>query len=415
MPLIAYISARRIGHQAWETIMHCSYANSRGKKIFIFMSPNVVNKSFHILQGNSIKIINLPSWLNVFTIPLEKYLKLRLNAFFNFMLNKKKIRTRKKTNKIVLVFQQSLKAHRFTNDLLGQLFDIFASIIPSLFSKPFKNYWENYFNYSLAVPYFYPLNINARYDQAGRDLLRNLGLSDLDWFVCLHVRESTTFGDTYKDWANADINNYMPAIKAITQLGGYVIRMGDPSMSRLPQMAKVIDYSHSQYKSGFGDLYLCHKARFFLGCLSGLKLCAMLFGKPILRVNHYPLSPEDIFPNSLNIFKKVYSEKHSRFLSLKEILNDPTLCYRHTDEEYKMAGLKIVENSPGEILDSTLEILDILADNSKLNNTSSEQHFFQNNLKKILKNSSYAAGYGNTMFYPDAMCRIASKFFHENW
>src|SRR5262249_51961531 len=76
------------------------------------------------------------------------------------------------------------------------------------------------------------LSLPAGIAERGRRALRSWGIPDDAWFVALHVREAGSKPD-YADLhrvLNADVMDYLPAIAEITQRGGWVIRMGDPSM-----------------------------------------------------------------------------------------------------------------------------------------------------------------------------------------
>ena len=68
-----------------------------------------------------------------------------------------------------------------------------------------------------------------------------MGIPLSDWFVALHVRED---GDL--DYRNSSIGNYPDAIRVITRAGGWVVRLGDASMTPMPDMERVIDYAHSR-------------------------------------------------------------------------------------------------------------------------------------------------------------------------
>jgi hypothetical protein len=69
------------------------------------------------------------------------------------------------------------------------------------------------------------------------EIRAKMGVGKEDWFVCLHVREAGFRNDFgRREWRNASIGNCIPAIKAITEAEGWVIRMGDNTMTPLPQM-----------------------------------------------------------------------------------------------------------------------------------------------------------------------------------
>ena len=149
-----------------------------------------------------------------------------------------------------------------------------------------------------------------------------MGIPLSDWFVCLHVRESGFRNNT--DKRDSSIENYVEGVRIITDAGGWVVRIGDPSMTPLPQMERVVDYPHTRFKTELMDIYLISHCRFFIGTNSGPSDVATLFKKPMLLVNMtewtvaFPLNKGDIA-----IIKHIYSRSRNRFLSMKEILDEP--------------------------------------------------------------------------------------------
>jgi putative glycosyltransferase (TIGR04372 family) len=180
-----------------------------------------------------------------------------------------------------------------------------------------------------------------------------MGIPLEDWFVCLHVRETKNLKDS--DNRDATIQNHFGGIKAITEKGGWVVRIGDSSMTPLPPMERVIDYPHTPYKSELMDMYLISQCRFFFGTNSGPSDVAMLFGKPMLLVNTHEWSAN--FPlrkGDLVLLKHTYSRSRDRFLSVSEILDEPFNCqiFGGRSEEYVK-----VENTQEEIRDVVEEFL----------------------------------------------------------
>jgi putative glycosyltransferase (TIGR04372 family) len=63
--------------------------------------------------------------------------------------------------------------------------------------------------------------------------------------------------------------DYIKAIKAVTKAGGWVFRMGDPSMTPLPKMPQVIDYAHNEIRCDWMDIFLGATFKFLIGTGSG--------------------------------------------------------------------------------------------------------------------------------------------------
>lgn len=195
--------------------------------------------------------------------------------------------------------------------------------------------------------------------ERGWSYLRKLGMPEGSWFVGIHCREKGYIHGPEHDFRNSDIHNYLLAMQAIIERGGWCIRVGDPTMKPLPRMERVIDYAHLDIKSEWMDVFLCASSRFFLGGNSGLAAVAAIFGVPCAFTNLAPLSV--VYPfgiNDIGIPKLIRSSMEKRYLPFKEILDSPIGNFRFT-KLYEEAGVRLEENSPEDIRDLVLEMLDI--------------------------------------------------------
>jgi putative glycosyltransferase (TIGR04372 family) len=207
-----------------------------------------------------------------------------------------------------------------------------------------------------------PILALSNEDEAwGTSELERLGLQKGQWFVCVHVREGSYIpkNETIQSHRNASITNTIPAIKEIVRRGGVCVRMGDPGMTPLPKITGVIDYAHHSMKSARLDIVLCAKARFFLGCTSGLSFVSAAFGIPIAHANMVPVETLGIRYCDLSIPKLLWSESSERYMRFDEIMDSKAGGYFFT-HQYQKAGLRVEENSPEDILDLASEMLDRL-------------------------------------------------------
>ena len=160
--------------------------------------------------------------------------------------------------------------------------------------------------------------LEPRTQRRAESIRIRMGIPLTEWFACLHVREHP-----WDKARNAAIQPYLPAVLAIIAAGGWVVRLGDESMTPLPPMDRVIDYPHTPYKSDVMDLYLLSQCRFFLGTNSGPTDAAALFRRPMVLVNvsewamGFPLKRGD-----LALLRHVYSKSRGRFLSIRELLEE---------------------------------------------------------------------------------------------
>lgn len=225
----------------------------------------------------------------------------------------------------------------------------------------------------------------------GWAVLRDAGIPDDSWFVCVHCRKggriSHKQGQTLRD---ADIKSYIPAMEEIVKRGGWVLRMGDAFMEPIPAMKNVIDYAHMSIKSDWMDIFLCASCKLFLGSNSGLTNLAMVFGTPTAVTNTsgpvsavLPYGPDDI-----GIPKLVWSMREGRYLSFKEILSSPIGNFRE-DHLFASYGLRVVENSPDDIIEIMIERIDRLE--GKLKYSDADERL-QERFKSLMNPTHFSYG-----------------------
>ena len=207
------------------------------------------------------------------------------------------------------------------------------------------------------------LTLSPAHEERGRRNMRDLGIPGDAWFVSLHVRESGAHGETmpwdHNALRNARIEDYFPAIEAITARGGWVVRIGDPSMTPLPPMERVIDYVHTDVRSDWMDLFCCSQCRFLIGTCSGPDSVAFTFGVPVIGTNWFPMG---FWPNStkdLFVHKLLRRRDDGRFLDIREAV-EPPLAGMHWPKYYDDRGLEVLDNTPDDITGAVVEMLDRL-------------------------------------------------------
>jgi len=241
--------------------------------------------------------------------------------------------------------------------------------------------------------------------ERGAATLRALGMPHDVWFACLHVRE----GGFHREGAasiqghrNSTIADYLPAIRSITDRGGWVVRMGDSSMSPMPSMRGVIDYAHSPVKSDWMDVYLCGAARFFIGTTSGLTNAVISYGTPCVLVNC--LSNFSQLWNNRVIFtlKMFWSERERRYLKLAEMINDPVRSSVFNIRVMNELGLVPYNNSSKEILEAVEEMSESLGASN--NENWPNDHRLPDAWKKAVSDNPF---FGNA--------RPGKKFLEEHY
>lgn len=210
------------------------------------------------------------------------------------------------------------------------------------------------------------LSLTHRHHCDGWRRLTRFGMREEDWFVCLHSRESGYLGEekaglpNHNSYRNTDIGTFIPAAREIVARGGWVIRVGDPSMRPLPPHERMIDYAlDDDVRCDWMDMFLCAENRFFLGTGSGLVLVATAFGKPVIMTNMTPMSHTSFSGYDIFLPKLFRRRADGRILDLESSLSPPLRDLVHGDQ-IAAFGYEVVDNTPDDIRDATLEMIERL-------------------------------------------------------
>lgn len=250
------------------------------------------------------------------------------------------------------------------------------------------------------------LTISDKDYQRGWQCLKTFGIPQGAWFVCLHVRESGWNNQgSSENFRNADIKTYLSAVKAVVDAGGWVIRMGDPAMTPLPQMDHVIDYAHSHLKSDWMDVFLCSQCRFIIGTSSGIYTIPIAFDVPVVMTNllpaiiMYQFTSRDIF-----IPRICRSNIEHRILAFQQLMSTP-LSRAISQCHYDSLGVEVVGNTAEEIRDVVMEMLGRFDGTFKY---SEEDEYLQGQFKSLMASGEY---YGDKNITVKA--RIGQSFLRK--
>ncbi len=216
------------------------------------------------------------------------------------------------------------------------------------------------------------LHLKRIHRNRGEVALKELGVPENAWWVALHVRDMSQgkFGKSVlsKPTSNrdADIFTYQRAIKAITDRGGWVIRLGDQSMKKMVEMERFIDYPHTKARAPWLDIYIAGAARFFMGTASGMCGVPMNFGVPLLMTNTAPTMSLPVGKQDRFVIKLLRERATGRYLSFSELFSPPyDLCYNVAI--YEKNGIEIVHNTDDELEHAAIEMMSDLSAPPDLN------------------------------------------------
>jgi putative glycosyltransferase (TIGR04372 family) len=205
------------------------------------------------------------------------------------------------------------------------------------------------------------LRLTPADDAFGRATLREMGVPDGAWFVALHVRSPGFYreaGQPHQVHRNADAANYLAAAREVVRRGGWMVRLGDPSMPPLPPAPGVIDYALGPHKSDRMDVFLLAACRFFVGGASGPTHVPTTFGVPCLVTNWISNALPVYGGHDLFVPKLIRGPQG--ILPFGEWLAPANRARYLRASLMAEAGLVAVENTPDELAEAVTEMLDRL-------------------------------------------------------
>ncbi len=164
-------------------------------------------------------------------------------------------------------------------------------------------------------------------------------------YIVLHVRYDEKDKENLR---NANIENYIPSMKYLIKKGFHIIRIGDPGMPIINfKNNKFIDLTRIDYKKHIPFIF----ENCFLSICTGSGPSAInyLFDKPTLLTNWAPLSSALGSKKNITLPKMYYLK--DKIISLNERLEGK---YATAEYNYEK-NINVIENTPYEILSSTIE------------------------------------------------------------
>ncbi len=211
----------------------------------------------------------------------------------------------------------------------------------------------------------YPPTIKlSDYDLAlGEKEKLKIGLPKKAKFVCLIVRDSGYLEKIYKyqdnskhNFRDANIDDFISACEALTDLGYYVIRMGAVVKKPINTNNKmIIDYAYNNLRTDFMDIYLGSQCEFCITTGTGFDGVPIIFRKPNVYINIAPLFDfRAELSNMLGIPCHYFSKKLLRKLTISEIVS--ANVFSSYDSNYILKNeIELIKNSPEDIKQLIIE------------------------------------------------------------
>lgn len=201
--------------------------------------------------------------------------------------------------------------------------------------------------------------------------LRAIGIPVDASFVSLIVRDNSYLESipsynksdlSYHNYRDCDIQNYVLTAEELAERGFFVIRMGVKVKEALKtEHPRIVDYAVNGMRTDFMDIFIGAKCEFCISVGTGFDAVPFIFRRPIVYTNHVPLG---LLSTSSSVFlaitKHHYSISENRKLGLKEIF-ERGIGFSYASSEYESHGIKLIENTPEEIRDVVIEMVERLS------------------------------------------------------
>lgn len=174
--------------------------------------------------------------------------------------------------------------------------------------------------------------------------------------VVLHTREHGYHRLRVQAFRNADVRNYIPAVRALIERGFTVVRIGERKMVSIRRdVPGLIELPALEHYDPVLDPYFLERCRFMISCQSGPCSLARALGKPNLVVNgvyNHTTLPEC---NELFAFKR-YLDAGGSEMGVEEALRRGAHLFDRA-EHFERAGIRLEDTTTEEISAATEEMV----------------------------------------------------------
>ncbi len=204
-------------------------------------------------------------------------------------------------------------------------------------------------------------------ERLGKAGLVKLGIPPGARFVCLLVRDDAYGNQSetdryHREFRNCDIDNYVLAVQELVKRGYFVVRMGAKAKKPLKiYHPSIIDYAMNGERDELMDIYLGAYCEFTVTTGSGWDSIPWIFRKPQVTTNIVPAIQAVTYSSkALILLKRHIDRKTGLELPLSRIFESGVgfLCRTYY---YDLKDIQLIENSPEEIRDAVVEMIERLS------------------------------------------------------
>ena len=181
--------------------------------------------------------------------------------------------------------------------------------------------------------------------QAGlKERLQSLGADPNRFMVTFHAREASYKGDV-DSARNVDPRVYLEAMRHVVSLGGQAVRLGDPTMTRLPPVDGVIDLTEESDNLML-TAYAMSQSRFAVCTNSSNLHLATAFRIPLLATDAITEAVFPLYPEHL-VLTKEYTAADGKVLRQQALKDSGLMYFEDPPEGYTVRDCTAAEINLG--------------------------------------------------------------------
>ncbi|MHC8865802.1 TIGR04372 family glycosyltransferase [Arenicellales bacterium IMCC57338] len=204
-------------------------------------------------------------------------------------------------------------------------------------------------------------SFTSKENERGRKWLSSIGYQEGEKFICVLVRDPIFLANdplikedyggsidkwSYHDYRDSDIDTYMEGLEWLADQGVWVLRMGKKMAKAIKtKHARILDYSFSEHRSDFLDVWLFANCSFCISTATGPDQLSAIYDRSILYLNATPLGHLTTFQKCMWVPKNAVWDNTGDALKLVEILDNTFF----SSSSFQAAGIRFDDLTSADI------------------------------------------------------------------